>query len=83
MSDGALNSFDSLRLKFFLMEVANRPSGRMRPRVFLDGDHWCALYGDDLQTGVSGFGKTPEEACNAFDHAWGTASPPSKQKGGG
>lgn len=26
---------------------------------FKDGDQWYALYGKDLQEGISGFGKTP------------------------
>jgi hypothetical protein len=42
----------------------------MRPRVFQDGDHWCALYGDDLQNGVAGFGKSPAEAMRDFDARW-------------
>lgn len=46
------------------------PHAIMRPKVFPDGDQWCALYGDDLQAGVAGFGKTPEGACAAFDHNW-------------
>lgn len=46
------------------------PHVLMRPRVFPDGDMWCALYGDNLQEGVAGFGKTPQEACAAFDKAW-------------
>lgn len=27
-----------------------------------DGDSWCALIGQDLQNGVSGFGETVQEA---------------------
>jgi hypothetical protein len=38
--------------------------------VFPDGSQWCALLGEDLQAGVSGFGNTPEAACAAFDEAW-------------
>lgn len=26
---------------------------------FKDGDQWCALYGEDLQAGIAGFGNTP------------------------
>ena len=44
----------------------------MRPRVFPDGDQWCALYGEYLMTGVCGFGDTPSDACAAFDIAWTT-----------
>lgn len=44
---------------------------RLTPRIFPDGDQWCMLYGDNLQDGVSGFGKTPAEAAADFDHNWG------------
>lgn len=26
---------------------------------YRDGNQWCALYGEDLQTGIAGFGNTP------------------------
>lgn len=26
---------------------------------FKDGSQWCALYGEDLQIGIAGFGDTP------------------------
>lgn len=35
----------------------------------LDGDHWCILWGEDLQSGIAGFGKTPVDAINAFEDA--------------
>lgn len=47
-----------------------RPSVLYRPTISADGDHWCALLGDDLQIGVSGFGKTPAEAMAEFDKAF-------------
>ena len=53
-----------------------RPFSRIRPKVFPDGNQWCALYGDNLQTGVCGFGDTPEKAAVAFDLAWLNATPP-------
>ena len=31
---------------------------------------WCALYGDNLQDGVAGFGRSPEEAMADFDKNW-------------
>ncbi len=46
------------------------PHAIMRPRVFPDGNQWCALYGENLQDGVAGFGKTPEHACSDFDNNW-------------
>lgn len=48
----------------------NRPSAVWRPKLTIAGDHWCALYGTDLQEGVAGFGKSPEAAMRAFDVAW-------------
>ena len=36
----------------------------------VDGDQWCALYGDDLQSGVAGFGDSPELAMQDFDAAF-------------
>ena len=44
-----------------------RPHVLFRPHVFPDGDKWCALYGDNLQDGVAGFGDTPHKACLDFD----------------
>ena len=47
-----------------------RPHVLMRPKLFPDGDRWCALYGADLQEGVAGFGESPDKAMVAFDAAW-------------
>jgi hypothetical protein len=48
----------------------NRPSHIHKPRLFIDGNMWCALYGDNLQDGVAGFGKSPELAYQDFDRNW-------------
>ena len=49
-----------------------RPAVLFRPAISLDGNEWCALYGNNLQEGVAGFGKSPELAMAAFDLAWGS-----------
>lgn len=55
----------------FQTEVARqRPHVLMRPKVFQDGDQWCALYGENLVEGVCGFGSTPALACVEFDKVW-------------
>jgi hypothetical protein len=41
----------------------------LRPRLFIDGNQWCALYGENLQDGVAGFGDSPADAARAFDAA--------------
>lgn len=47
-----------------------RPSVLYRPRIFVDGRLWCALYGDNLQDGVAGFGESPAAAMRDFDKKW-------------
>ncbi len=77
---------DSDCLRLTLIELAHemqkekmRPSRILKPRVYLDGDRWCALYGFNLMAGVAGFGDTPESACVAFDDAW-TGKPDPEQE---
>ena len=41
-----------------------------KPKLTRDGNQWCALFGDDLQSGVAGFGDSPAEAMWAFDKEW-------------
>lgn len=48
----------------------SRPSVTMKPKMFIDGNLWCALYGDNLQDGVAGFGKSPADAMYDFDRKW-------------
>lgn len=46
------------------------PSVMFRPRLSIDGNEWCALYGDNLQDGVAGFGDSPADAMWDFDKNW-------------
>ena len=41
----------------------------LKPKLYQDGNMWCALYGDDLQVGIAGFGPTPAKALMAFEVA--------------
>ncbi len=47
-----------------------RPSVVWKPKLYHDGDQWCALLGENIQEGVVGFGESPETAMWAFDNAW-------------
>lgn len=47
-----------------------RPFMLLRPKMFPDGNQWCALYGDNIQDGVCGFGDTPHQASVDFDIQW-------------
>jgi hypothetical protein len=68
---GVLNTqFNTALLGQQVEEERLRPFMLLRPRMFPDGNKWCALYGDNLQDGVCGFGDTPHAAAAAFDLAW-------------
>ena len=47
-----------------------RPSSRIKPRLSIDGNQWCALFGDNIQEGVAGFGNSPNLAYFDFDKQW-------------
>ena len=47
-----------------------RPSVVFKPILSKDGNMWCALFGENLQEGVAGFGPRPADAMWAFDTAW-------------
>ena len=49
---------------------AIRPSMLYKPKLSLDGNQWCALFGENLQNGVCGFGNSPREAYYDFDKNW-------------
>lgn len=48
----------------------SRPSAVFRPRIFQDGNTWCALLGDNIQEGVCGFGESAGHAMYDFDIQW-------------
>lgn len=52
---------------------------RLRPRLFIDGNQWCALHGENLQDGVAGFGKSPDLAYRNFDLMWHEKLPDAEQ----
>ncbi len=41
-----------------------------RPKIYMDGNEWCAIYGDDITCGVCGFGATPALAVSDFNDRW-------------
>lgn len=46
------------------------PSAIYHPKLSVDGDQWCAMYGDDLQNSVAGFGSSPAAAMQDFNKQW-------------
>ena len=57
------------------MEEHCRPSVLYRPRLFIDGNQWCALYGENLQDGVAGFGDSPALAMLDWERNWSKRLP--------
>lgn len=51
-------------------DQASAPHVLMRPKISIDGNAWCALYGDNLMEGVAGFGDSPAAAMAEFDRQW-------------
>ena len=47
-----------------------RPCVVWKPKLYVEGNQWCALLGDNLQDGVSGFGDSPADAMWDFDKQW-------------
>lgn len=52
-----------------------RPFMLLRPRIYLDGNQWCVLYGENIQEGVCAFGDTPDDASRKFDLVWSGGKP--------
>jgi hypothetical protein len=68
------------RMEEYISEL-DRPSFTLRPKLSRDGGQWCALYGDDLQSGVAGFGESPAAAYANFDRAWWEKLPKKPEAG--
>lgn len=76
--EGVLNSqWNAANMAFATEEERQRPFMLLRPPIYPDGDQWCVLLGEDLMTGICGFGPTPDEAAKAFDQAWFKARTPA------
>ncbi len=62
-----------------LYSERNRPFHHMKPKLYIDGDQWCCLFGENLQDGICGFGASPAAAAYAFDVAF-HAKLPTKEE---
>lgn len=63
------------------MQFELRPSTRYCPTLSIDGNMWCALYGENPMEGVCGFGESPDEAYADFDKQWVAKLPSKKVEG--
>ena len=42
----------------------------LKPTLKRDGDQWCVLYGESIQDGVCGVGRSPNLAVIDFNKSW-------------
>lgn len=73
-----------LELKHYLFQEDNRKQAdeaEMQVFRFMkelgivpykDGNQWCALYGEDLQSGIAGFGATPYRSVEDLEEQFYT-----------
>jgi hypothetical protein len=55
------------RLELYRMAHPRSPSAVREPQLLFRSGTWIALLGQDVQTGIAGFGLTIEAALRAFD----------------
>lgn len=65
-----LTDIDSDVLLHAQLAYVHSPAYQLKPKLFQDGNAWIALYGDNIQEGVCGVGKSPYEAFANFDNNW-------------
>ena len=44
----------------------------LKPSIQRDGNQWCVLYGENIQSGICGFGDSPHKAVVDFNRNWHT-----------
>lgn len=67
---GEALGFDWRTVRQIGADLAEFEAEPIEPRLFIDGNKWCALRGENIQEGVAGFGDSPAEALSDFDAAW-------------
>lgn len=72
--------WNAAEMAFHTEAARSAPHVLMRPALSLDGNMYCALYGEDLMNGCAGFGETPEAAMADFDKNWRSAKAPTPAK---
>lgn len=64
-------AIDAIKQEFCAAAMSmQEPSAIYKPVLSIDGNQWCALYGEDLVRGVAGFGESPAKAMADFNINW-------------
>lgn len=77
VADAARQAFDISWARDIVMQEMTaaayehrRPTAVFKPELSVDGNAYCFLLGEDLMSGVAGFGETVEQAAADFDKNW-------------
>ncbi len=65
-----MTEHDVMNINYATAMEYTRPFYMVRPRIYQDGDKWCALYGENIMEGVFAYGNTPNDAAYASDKVW-------------
>lgn len=64
-----------VRMSTAVMQEEYTLFAMLKPKVYIDGNQYCVLYGEDLQSGICGFGETIHKAIQDFDKAFNKPLP--------
>lgn len=42
----------------------------LKPKLFIKENQWCCLYGNDIETGIAGFGESPYASILNWSKQW-------------
>lgn len=72
MSDGSFEQYmqNQEALNLLVMQQEFVIVSMLKPRIFIDGNQWCVLHGENLHDGIAGFGESPILAIYDFNKAW-------------
>ena len=63
-----------------LLADQTRPCILLKPKITLDGNKYCVLYGNNLMEGISGWGESPHKAMIDFDRVYYKDKEPQTSK---
>ena len=56
-----------MRIELLEIEQQYKLFAMLKPKIYKDGNEWCVLLGDNIETGIVGFGESAHEAILAWD----------------
>ena len=61
------NTEHEMKMELLETEQQYKLFSMLNPKVYIDGNMWAVVYGEDQISGIAGFGKTPHEAIVDFN----------------